>query len=79
MTTQTPAPDEISQETEPLSPEEKEMRKIELLRSLEEERQEGALGRLCRSKTFWYAVFGTLLLLFMGWLLLWVARDLGYR
>ena len=53
MTTQTPAPDEISRETEPLSPEEKEMRKIELLRALEEERQEGALGRLCRSKTFW--------------------------
>ncbi|MGN0867226.1 MAG: hypothetical protein ACI4SG_06075 [Oligosphaeraceae bacterium] len=55
-----------------------EWRKKELLQALEEENQESVLGRLCRSKTFWYLVFGGIFVVVMGLLLRWVARDLGY-
>lgn len=76
--TQQPFGKEEGQGQEELALESAELRKKELLQALEEENQESALGRLCRSKTFWYMVFGAVFFVVMGLLLRWVARDLGY-
>ena len=57
---------------------ESEVRKQQLLAQLEEENRETALGRLCRSKNFWYAVFGSIFVFIMLALIAWAARDLGY-
>lgn len=56
----------------------KELRRKEVLAQLEEESRESTLGRLCRSKSFWYAVFGGIFFVVMALLLAWVARDLGW-
>lgn len=55
-----------------------EMKRREVLAQLEEEAQESTLGRLCRSKSFWYAVFGVIFFAIMGALIAWAAKDLGY-
>ena len=38
---------------------------------------ESAFSRLRRSKRFWYLVFGTLLFLYMAFLIRWVCNDLA--
>ncbi len=38
---------------------------------------ESAFTRLRRSKRFWYVVFGTLLFLYMAFLIRWVCNDLA--
>ena len=48
----------------------------ELLAELEMQHQESFLGRLARSKSFWYGVFGTIFFAFMSALLYWVYLDL---
>ena len=40
-------------------------------------RDESAFSRLRRSKRFWYLVFGTLLFLYMAFLIRWVCNDLA--
>ncbi|GEM_PF-5275978 len=55
-----------------------EIRKQELLAQLEEENRDTPLGRLCRSKNFWYAIFGTIFVAIMLAMIAWAARDLGY-
>ncbi|MCQ2396132.1 MAG: hypothetical protein MJ106_00335 [Lentisphaeria bacterium] len=55
-----------------------EIKRREVLARLEEEAEESALGRLCRSKNFWYAVFGVIFFVIMGALIAWAAKDLGY-
>lgn len=55
-----------------------EMKRRDVLAKLEEEAEESALGRLCRSKNFWYAVFGVIFFAIMGAIIVWTARDLGY-
>lgn len=55
-----------------------EMKRRDVLAKFEEEAEESALGRLCRSKSFWYAVFGVIFFAIMGALIAWAAKDLGY-
>lgn len=75
--------DESSEETPVMTKDEAallalELRKRELIERLEEEARETPLGRLCRSREFWFMVFGVIFVLIMGFLIAWVARDLGY-
>lgn len=82
--TKNPAGLNLSEEKKrELSPEqlkrlESEIRKQELLAQLEEENRETAFGRLCRSKNFWYAIFGAIFVGIMLAMIAWAARDLGY-
>ena len=56
---------------------ERELRKREVLARLEEEASDSFMGRILRSKSFWYAVFGTIFFLFMFFIVRWAARDIG--
>ncbi len=71
-----------SEATPSITPEEEkqltaELRKQELIERLEEEGQESLFGQLARSKTFWYAIFGTIFFVIMGGILYWTGKDLG--
>ncbi|MCQ2402429.1 MAG: hypothetical protein MJ202_01715 [Lentisphaeria bacterium] len=57
---------------------ERELRKREALARLEEESRDSAMGRILRSKSFWYAVFGAIFFLFMFYIIRWAARDIGF-
>ncbi len=89
MTTEDNSPEDstplrlVSQESADLSPKSKspqekerelELRAWEIMSRYEE--PSSFLGDLCRSKNFWYAVFGGIFFAFMACLIAWVMRDL---
>ena len=52
------------------------MRNPSPLPCADDDGEESVFSRLRRSKRFWYAVFGTILFIYMAFLIRWVCNDL---